>query len=319
MMEYQKANRDLLRKCSERPIVHSGMVCFTAEHYNLELADEANFMDLNTVKEVKRPRSADTVIWRDGYAWLAGGTWLFSEPQLGIDTLIDLETLDWPALHASEDGLDITATCRIVELDRFVAPAQWTAAPLLRECCRSLLASFKIWNAATVGGNICLSLPAGAMISLMVALEGVYTLWPRGAAPRQILAAEFVSGDHANVLQPGELLRSIHLPTAALTRRFAFRRSSSTHLGRSAVLIIGTQNMHRGDLLITITAATTRPVQLRFDRVPDTDELRHSIGAAIPDALYFDDAHGTAAYRRHLTYYYAEQIRAELAQRRAGV
>jgi hypothetical protein len=28
--------------------------------------------------------------------------------------------------------------------------------------------------------------------------------------------------------------------------------------------------------------------------------------------------HGSAAYKHHLTYYFAEQIRAELAQARAG-
>ncbi len=40
-------------------------------------------MNLNTVVEVKRPASADEITaWRDGYAWLAGGTWLFSEPQV---------------------------------------------------------------------------------------------------------------------------------------------------------------------------------------------------------------------------------------------
>ena len=274
-------------------------------------------MDLSTVKEVKRPGSIDALTWRDGYAWLAGGTWLLSEPQVSIDTLIDLESLHWPALQTSEDGLDIAATCPIVELNRFVAPPQWTAAPLLRECCHSFLASFKIWNTATVGGNICMSLPAGPMISLTVALEGVYTLWPREAPPHQILATDFVSGNHTNVLQPGELLRSIHLPITALTRRFAFRRLSLTHLGRSTVLLIGTQNAHEDDLLLTVTASTTRPVQLRFERVPTADELRSCLDATIPDTLYFDDAHGTSAYRRHLTYYYAEQIRSELAQKDA--
>lgn len=272
-------------------------------------------MDLNTIKEVKRPGSVDALIWRDGYAWLAGGTWLFSEPQVTIDTLIDLEAFHWPALQISENGLDIAATCPIVELDRFVAPPQWTAAPLLRECCHAFLASFKIWNTATVGGNICMSLPAGPMISLTVALEGVYTVWPREALPRQILAANFVSGNHTNVLQPGELLRSIHLPLTALTRRYALRRLSLTHLGRSTVLLIGTQNAHEDDLLLTVTASTTRPVQLRFDRVPTADALRSCLDTTIPDALYFDDAHGTAAYRHHLTCYYAEQIRSELAQK----
>ena len=39
-------------------------------------------MNLNTITEVKRPTAADQITqWRDGYAWLAGGTWLFSEPQ----------------------------------------------------------------------------------------------------------------------------------------------------------------------------------------------------------------------------------------------
>jgi xanthine dehydrogenase iron-sulfur cluster and FAD-binding subunit A len=88
--------------------------------------------------------------------------------------------LHWPALQASPAGLDIAATCRIVELYRFDPPPEWTVAPLFRLCCDSLLGSFKIWNAATIGGNICMSLPAGPMISLTTALEATYTLWPAG-------------------------------------------------------------------------------------------------------------------------------------------
>ena len=39
-------------------------------------------MDLNTVTEVVRPTAREELPpWRDGDAWLAGGTWLFSEPQ----------------------------------------------------------------------------------------------------------------------------------------------------------------------------------------------------------------------------------------------
>ena len=179
-------------------------------------------MNLNTVTSVLRPGSADEITgWRNGYAWLAGGTWLFSEPQIATDTLIDLQQLNWLALEITPEGLDIAATCRIAELYGFAAPPQWTAAPLIRTCCNALLASFKIWNAATIGGNICMSLPAGAMISLTVALEGVYTLWPREGAPRQIAAIEFVTGNHTNMLQPGELLRAIHLPATALRKRVA--------------------------------------------------------------------------------------------------
>ena len=275
-------------------------------------------MNLNTITEVKRPTSADEITqWRDGYAWLAGGTWLFSEPQLSTDTLIDLEQFKWPALESSAAGLDIAATCRIVELYRFAAPAGWRAAPLVRQCCDAFLASFKIWNAATVGGNICMSLPAGPMISLTVALEATYTLWPRNALPRDVRSIDFVTGNHANVLRPGELLRSIHLPAATLAKRFAFRHASLTHLGRSAALIIGTQNAAGDDLVITITAATPRPIQLRFKKAPSAGELRRVLDERIPADGYFDDVHGSAAYKRHLTYYFCEQIRAELAQAEA--
>jgi CO/xanthine dehydrogenase FAD-binding subunit len=277
---------------------------------------EAAAVNLNTITEVRRPNSTDEIPqWREGYAWLAGGTWLFSTPQISTHTLIDLESLHWPALKLTPDGLEIAATCTIAELEQFQAPANWTAAPLLKLCCHALLMSFKIYNAATVGGNICMSLPAGAMISLMVSLEATYTLWPRGGKPRKVPALDFVTGNHQNVLAPGELLRSIHLPASALEKRFALRRNSLTHLGRSAALLIGTQTKGSDDLLLTVTAATARPMQLRFDRMPSSGALHRAIDAAIHDADWFDDVHGSAPYKRHLTYYYAEQIRAELAAR----
>jgi CO/xanthine dehydrogenase FAD-binding subunit len=272
-------------------------------------------MDLHTITCIKRPLSADEITqWPDGHAWLAGGTWLFSEPQLETDTLVDLDRLGWPALEATPTGLEIAATCRIAELERHAATAAWPAAPLVRACCRSLLASFKVCNAATVGGNICMSLPAGAMISLAVALEATCTLWPRAAPARQVATLDFVTGNHANVLRQGELLRSIHIPAAALAKRFAWRRSSLTRLGRSAALIIGTRSPTGADLLLTITAATPRPVQLGFAAAPSAADLHAAIDGAIPTDGWFGDIHGSAAYKRHLTYHFAEQIRAELAR-----
>ena len=110
----------------------------------------------------------------------------------------------------------------------------------------------------------------------------------------------------------GELLRSIHLPARALSKRFAFRRASLTHLGRSAIIVIGTQRPGADDLVLTVTAATSKPIQLRFDRVPDAGRCVKRYSPTIPEADYFNDVHGSALYKRHLTYYFAEQIRAEL-------
>jgi len=165
-----------------------------------------------------------------------------------------------------------------------------------------------------VGGNVCMSLPASPMVSLAVALEAVFILWPRGAAPREVRAVDFVTGNHANVLRVGELLRNIHLPAEALGKTYAFRRASLTHLGRSAVLLIGTRSPGTGSMLLTVSAATACPVQLSFERVPSAQELRRALDAGIPEDLYFDDVHGSPAYRRHLTYYFGEQIRQELGR-----
>jgi CO/xanthine dehydrogenase FAD-binding subunit len=270
-------------------------------------------MNLNTIVQMKRPRSFEDIEWRDGHAFLAGGTWLFSEPQVATDTLVDLQQLGWPALTVSKDGLEVAATCTIVELHDFKAPSGWRGVPLFRDCIDAFLMSFKIWNAATVGGNICMSLPAGAMISLTAALEGVCTLWPRDGQPRQVPVAAFVTGNHQNVLGRGELLRAIHLPASALSKRYAMRQLSLTHLGRSAALIVATVGDNGQDFLLTITAATPRPVQLRFGKLPSAHELHRAIDEKVPADGYFDDVHGSAAYKRHVTYFLAEQIRAELA------
>ncbi len=271
-------------------------------------------MNLNTIVDVKRPAFVEEVgPWRDGYAWLAGGTWLFSEPQVAVDTLIDLPGLGWPALTVTESGLEIAATCRIVDLHEFKGPTDWRAVPLFGDCIDAFLMSFKIWNAATVGGNVCMSLPAGAMISLTAALEGVCTLWPRGAAPRQVPVVDFVTGNHENVLQKGELLRSINLPASALKKRYAMRQVSLTHLGRSAALIVGTVGDDGNDFLLTVSAATPKPVHLRFARRPSAAELRQALDDRLPSDAWFQDVHGSAPYKRHVTSHLAEQIRAELA------
>ena len=275
-------------------------------------------MDLNTVSEVARPKArAELDGSRDGDAWLAGGTWLFSEPQPGVRRLVDLEGLGWRPLTATEEGLEIAATCTLAQLHAFEAPADWRAAPLFRECCRALLASFKVWNAATVGGNVCMSLPAGGLISLTTALEGICVVWLREGGERRIPVEEFVTGNHQNVLRQGDLLRLIWLPASALRKQASFRRVSLTHLGRSTVLLIGTLSPEDGKFALAVTAATVRPLRLEMPAVPSAEGLAARLREAIPDELWFDDVHGSPAYRKHMTFHLAEEIRRELAAREA--
>jgi CO/xanthine dehydrogenase FAD-binding subunit len=269
-------------------------------------------MDLNTITEVARPQTrAQLPVWTAGDAWLAGGTWLFSEPQVHLRRLIDLTDLKWPALSIGDTALTIAATCTVAQLDALACPPEWLAAPLIDRCCRAFLASFKIWKTATVGGNLCMSLPAGPMISLTAALDGVCTIWKRDGGEQRIKIADFVTGDQRNVLAAGELLRQIDIPLAALKRRSAFRQISLTPLGRSAALLIGSISSE-GIMALTVTASTARPVQISFAGIPRAEDLRQALLHRIPDGLYHNDVHGKPAWRKHMTLRLAEEIRCEL-------
>ncbi|MBC2639709.1 MULTISPECIES: FAD binding domain-containing protein [unclassified Rhodococcus (in: high G+C Gram-positive bacteria)] len=270
-------------------------------------------MDLNTITDVlRRPPDRPGSVWRDGDAWLAGGTWLFSGQQPHLRRLVDLTTLGWESLVPGDAGLQIGATCTIRELYAFAPPDDWRAGALFGTSCEAFLASFKVWNSATVGGNICMSLPAGPMITMTVALEATYTLWGADGSERTVDAADFVTGNHENVLAPGEVLRRIDIPVGALRKRHSHRRFTLTHLGRSTLFMIGTQTPDTGDMLLTITAGTTRPIRLAFDAAADAETVQHSI-EAIPADQWFDDPNGAPDHRRHLAKHYAEEIRSELA------
>ncbi|MCK1723359.1 FAD binding domain-containing protein [Bradyrhizobium sp. 141] len=269
-------------------------------------------MDLNTITAVAHPQTRTQLpVWRAGDAWLAGGTWLFSEPQTHLARLIDLTDLKWPALTVTESHVSIAATCTIAELDGLACPPDWLAAPLINQCCRALLASFKIWKTATVGGNLCMSLPAGPMISLTSALDGVCTIWKAGGGEQKVPVLDFVTGNQRNRLTPGDLLRQIDIPIAALRRRTAFRQISLAPVGRSAALLIGSLDID-GSLTLTVTASTVRPIQLSFRKVPDASALRAALMQQITDDLYHTDIHGQPLWRKHMTLRLAEGIRSEL-------
>ena len=149
------------------------------------------------------------------------------------------------------------------------------------------------------------------MISLTAALEGVCTLWPRNGSPREVPAST-----SSPAITPTSCSRASAAQSppagAALEKRFAFRHVSLTKLGRSAALLIGTQAKGRSPA--DHHGGNTAARALRFERVPSAVELGGRSMQRIPADGYFNDVHGSADYKHHLTYYFAEQIRAELAQ-----
>lgn len=290
-------------------------------------------MDLNTITEVASVRTDDEArerqaAWRPGDAWLAGGSVLFAEPQARLERLIDLTALGWPALTVTDDGLDIAATCTIAEISKAGSrfPPDWIARPLFYECCTAFLASFKVWNLATVGGNLCAGYPAGPMISLTAALDGVCEIWTADGGTRHQPVQEFVTGAARTTLGPGELLRSVHVPAAALRERTAFRKIALSPVGRSGVVVIGrtgvavqtgggprTGATAPDQVAVTVTSATVRPVVLDVPVGSPSASIARLLDARIPGQLYTDDAHGAPDWRRQVTLVLTDEVVDELS------
>jgi CO/xanthine dehydrogenase FAD-binding subunit len=266
-------------------------------------------VDLNTVTAVRPARSrADLAALDARTAVLAGGSWLFSEPQDHLTGLVDITTLDWPPVTEHAGGLSIAATCTLTEVASLSERLDCPAAPLFRLACTALYGSFKVWHVATIGGNLCASLPAGPMTSLAAGLDADVLLWRADGSDERMPAAAFVTGNTTNVLQPGDVLRSVEISADALASRTAIRKTALSPLGRSGAVLVG-RRAPDDRFVLTVTAATVRPVQLRYPHVPDADTLDADVAAI--DA-WFTDAHGAADWRRAVSRLLASEIRDEL-------
>ncbi len=267
-------------------------------------------MDLTAVSHYRFARSRDEVFPAPGEQLVAGGTWVFSEPQPATTGLVDLSEMGWaPVEDLPDGGLRIAATCTIAHLVALGPRPGFHAQPLFAQCAHALLASFKIWNMATVGGNICRSFAAASMVSLATALDATAHIWSPDDTDRDLPVAELVIGNGINILGPGEVLRAIDFPGHALRARTGFRKIALAELGRSGAVVTGRVD-EDGSTVFAITAATEWPTVLRYPALPAREALHDDITAA---SGYYTDPLGSADWRRGVSAVLAEEIRIELS------
>ena len=276
-------------------------------------------MDITTVTSFRAARTRADLALAAGERFIAGGTWLMSEPQPDTTGFVDLTTMGWPDIELDEQGLRIGATCTIARLlawaegratDLPAVPADWRAIEMIPNAANALLASFKIWNTATVGGNLCQTFAAGSMISFAVALDGVAVVWTPDGGERRLPVAELPTGNGTNILTRGEVLRAIEIPARTLRSRALLRKIALAELGRSGAVVTGRLDAD-GRATFAITAATGTPTVRRFDTIPDAATLAASVLAA--DG-YYTDPLGEADWRRGVSAELAERIRRALEE-----
>ncbi|MFC0714583.1 FAD binding domain-containing protein [Cellulomonas biazotea] len=274
-------------------------------------------MDLVDVRDVRVARTRPQTVPLPGEVVLGGGTWLFSEPQPGVHGLVDVTTAGWEPWTRTPDGLRVAATCTLAELAAIPAQPGWSAQSLFGTAVDALLGSWKIHRVATVGGNLCLALPAGPMIALAAALDGTALVWTPDGGERRVPVLDLVTGVRRTTLRAGEVLRAVDLPEHALTARVASRRASLSALGRSAAFVLARRDAD-GTFVLTVTASTDRPRQVRLPGVPTDVPTDVPTAADVVDAVdaigdWYDDPHGDPRWRRATTLRFARELRDELA------
>ena len=145
---------------------------------------------------------------------MAGGTDIIVQLRAGrrsLDLVVDAKGI--PELnelsYSPQNGLTLGAAvpCYKIYQNEQVA----TAYPGLIDAA-SLIGGIQIQGRASIGGNLCNSAPSGDSIPPIITMGGTaHIVGPNGS--REVPAEEFCTGPGQNVLQPGEILVSIHLPT----------------------------------------------------------------------------------------------------------
>jgi CO/xanthine dehydrogenase FAD-binding subunit len=258
-------------------------------------------MDLPNIDVYLRPLNLQAVEnWEQGWAWLAGGTWIFSQLDRDLKVLVDLEQLGWSEIEVRQEGLAIGATCTMASLRQWGWPENWTSVKALLSAVDEL-ASFKVTNMATVGGNLCLALPASTFAPVMVALGASYEILSPVSPPRFVPAKDFQTGPQQTILQPGEVLRKIWIPQQNLEWQVSFKRFCVATAGYAISIVVGAYNPKTGFVRFGIGASVPAPTQIEFAAVPSSTELVEALLKQLPVECFLEDERASAAYRQHIT------------------
>ncbi|AFY54707.1 aerobic-type carbon monoxide dehydrogenase, middle subunit CoxM/CutM-like protein [Rivularia sp. PCC 7116] len=273
-------------------------------------------MDLHNIDNYLIPTDINQVTnWGKDWSWLAGGTWLFSEPQPDIKTLVDIQSLGWDEiefvnprceaglnnnLHYQGELLAIGATCPLIKLVEYDCLPEYIAVEGFRGAINALSASLKVVNTATVGGNICLGLSVGTIAPIMVALDASYEIWNREEKSRIVAAKDFQIASRQTVLQSGELLRRILIPVENMKWQVNYKRFGIAASDSALAIVCGAYNSVAKNLRVVIGASVAAPVLLQLD-----GDLEHKNNlnyiASLENIDFIEDTRASAVYRREIT------------------
>lgn len=248
---------------------------------------------------------------------VAGGTDLMVQLEKGLDTPETLVDISLLPLHditwdANKECLTVGALCTMADLAN--NPHVVEHAPLLAQAA-AVVGAPSIRNRATIGGNLANASPAADGACALMALDAKLEIASIHTT-RTIPIHEFFLGPRHTVLQPGEILTAVHIPSprnphAVRVLSHWFKAGNRRAQVISMVAFAGRTLLDANDRVLScrIAVASVAPRPLRLTHVeerlygetltPDLIEIASSMAQAEINPI--SDVRASAEYRRHLT------------------
>lgn len=237
---------------------------------------------------------------------LAGGQSLMAVLNMRLaqpSVLIDISrTADLDYVRAGQGVLAVGAAAT-------QGSVEWRAAlarevPLLAQAF-PFISHFQIRNRGTVCGSVAHADPSAEIPLVLTALGGEVVL--RNAKRRRILpAADFFQGMLMTARAPDELLEEVRFPLAQPGQRTAFTEFSMRH-GDFAIVATAAVADARG-LRLAIGGVADRPRLAQWPAGLRGAELQAALNDFAWELEAQDDAHASAAFRRHLVRHLGAQV-----------
>ncbi len=277
-------------------------------------------MDLHNIDNYLHPTDINQITdWGEDWSWLAGGTWLFSQPQPDIKTLVDIQSLGWdeidlinPSSSDGEELLAIGATCPLVRLLQHPLLREYTAIEGFIGAINALSASLKVVNIATVGGNICLALSVGTLAPIMVALDASYEIWNHKGKSRIVAAKDFQIASRQTVLESRELLRRVLIGKKNMKWQVDYQRFGIAASDSALAIVCGAYNSTAKQLRLVIGASVAAPILFEFEA-----DLQRNFNyiPSLENLDFIEDTRASGVYRREITQVLIKQCLKELGVR----
>jgi carbon-monoxide dehydrogenase medium subunit len=184
------------------------------------------------------------------------------------------------------------------------------------------VATIRIRNQGTVGGNLAHADPAQDPPPMLIALNGEAVIASR-EGERRVPLDEFFVDYFETTLQPGEVLVSIDLPPLAAGTRVTYKKflprtqDDYATVAVAAALRVGADHTCE-DVRVALGAAATTPVHarnvenaLRGQRL-DAQKIKDAAALVRDEVDPLDDLRGSAGYKREMARVWTQRALQEL-------